>query len=177
MSILQVSFPEEMKDLARSGCTKGSAGVHRLGRNQPIGGVTVASIYFWPQNAQNVGNRTKPHACWLLRVDPGTLVIQDTHQIVGWTPSYINVLRPGLDKLGQEARFVLIHEGRLVGFCMILHDFALRVPQQQQSTNNNCSPVILFLCLYKGVETKSAAPSLFFDPPKQPVNMYFYQSW
>ena len=35
---------------------------------------------------------------------------------------------------------------------------------------------VLFLCLYKGVETKSAAPSLFFDPPpKQPANKYFLQ--
>ena len=52
--------------------------------------------------------------------------------------------------------------------------------QEQQSTKNNCTAAplqhILFLCLYKGVETTSSAPSLFFEPPrKQRANKYFYQ--
>ena len=35
---------------------------------------------------------------------------------------------------------------------------------------------ICFLGLYKGVETKTAAPSLFFNPPrKQPANKYSHQ--
>ena len=43
----------------------------------------------------------------------------------------------------------------------------LRQQQQQQGTNKSCSPVsTFFLSLYKGVETKTAAPSLFFGPPE-----------
>ena len=47
--------------------------------------------------------------------------------------------------------------------------------EQEQGTNKNCSPLqhILFLCFYKGVDTKSAALSLFTR--KQPANKYFYQ--
>ena len=62
----------------------------------------------------------------------------------------------------------------------------IRKPTTDNNHHNNNSKVqtktaaplqhVLFLCLYKGVETNSAAPSLVFDPPrKQPANMYFHQ--